>query len=980
MMTKLTQLPLWRHLWIGVAALLLAVAFYPQPALAQAPDVSIDLCATAGSTTLPDGTTVPVWGYTAGNCTGGAPLTQPGGPVLAVTQGNVVQVTLYNSLPVATGLFFHGQALPLDRTGAVSSGTATYTFTAGEPGVFLYEAGLLPGTLYQTALGLHGALIVRPATPNQAYNNAATNYTIESVLVLSEIDPALNTSATPASFNMSNFAPRYELINGAAFPATTPITVAAGDRVLLRYVNAGALHHSMGLLGMTQQVIATDGNLRSSSAVTLTNAYNVVAESVAPGATLDTIATVPATALAGARFPVHAGSLLLHNNQAAGYGGMMTFIAIPSAGPGAGDDTTGPTATNLALTVSGSDRMISAQISDAASGGSTIAAAEFVIDDTTVTPTAMTASDSAFDTDTEAVAGTIPAAVLQALTAGNHTVYVRGQDSAGNWGAYNLVILSTDNAGPTTSALTLSPNPSQGSSAVALGGTASDVTSGNGNIAAAEYYIDAVTPGAGVAMGLNVVAPVASITATIPAATLQALSEGVHTISVRSQDASGLWGDFATTDLALDRSGPATSNVTAAPSPNNGALGINPSRPAVRVDARVTEPGPGPITSNIQRVEGFIDVVGADGTGFPFTPADGLYDSPAENAYAFIPLINLSQLAEGAHQIAVHGQDSTGNWGATSTTTLFIDRAAPTVSGVGVTPNPTNSAASVTLTATGVETLTTISAAEWFVGADPGQGRGTAMTVTPGAGSDALAATIDVSTWTPGGYVLSVRARDAAGNWSLPVSVALNVTDLLFADSFESGGVAAWNGGASGAVNVTAGAAMNGGAWGMQVALGTGVTGFVTDNTPASLTSYNARFYFNPNNVRTTTGVGTIFAGRNAANTQIFAIQYRRPNPTSAPQIRGAILRAGGTTNTAWVTLTNTPQAVEFVWSAGATGSFTLYVDGVQRAVNNNLNMSTATYQLDTVRMGPSAGLMSAGTMYFDEFVSKASTTMIFGP
>ena len=80
------------------------------------------------------------------------------------------------------------------------------------------------------------------------------------------------------------------------------------------------------------------------------------------------------------------------------------------------------------------------------------------------------------------------------------------------------------------------------------------------------------------------------------------------------------------------------------------------------------------------------------------------------------------------------------------------------------------------------------------------------------------------------------------------------------------------------------------------------------------------------------------------------------------------------------MTLTNTPQAIEFVWRAGATGSFTLYVDGVQRAVNNNLNMSTAVYQLDSVRMGPSAGLMTAGTMYFDEFVSKASTTTIFGP
>ncbi|MBE2238985.1 MAG: multicopper oxidase domain-containing protein [Caldilineaceae bacterium] len=975
MMTKFIK----QHLWIGVLALLLAMAFHPQPAMAQAPDVTFELCATTGSTTLPDATTLPVWGYTLGACAGNPTVTQSGGPVLTVTQGDVVQVTLNNRLPAATGIFFHGQALPLDRTGAPSNSSVTYTFTAGEPGIFLYEAGLLPGSLYQTAMGLHGALIVRPATPNQAYNNASTGYNVEAVLVLSEIDPALNTSAAPASFNMSNFATRYELINGVAYPATAPITVAAGDRVLLRYVNAGALHHSMGLLGLTQQVIATDGNLRSNNTSTLSNAYTVIAETVAPGATLDAIATVPASTPAGARFAVHAGSLMLHNNRAAGYGGMMTFVEIPTVGPGGGNDATGPVAANLALTANGGDIIVSAQLSDADSGASNISAAEFVLDDTMAAPTAMAADDGAFDAPTEAVNGTIPASMLQTLTPGNHSVYVRGQDSAGNWGAYNLVLLSADNAGPATSALTLSPNPSQGNVNVALGGTASDAGSGNSNIVAAEYYIGAVTPGAGVAMGLNVMAPVASITATIPSAALSALPEGVNTISVRSQDATGLWGAPATIDLLIDRSGPATSNVTVAPSPNNGATGINPSRPAVRVDARVTEPGAGPVASNILRVEGFIGLIGADGAGFPFTPIDGLYDSPAEDAYAFIPLINLSQLAEGAHQIAVHGQDIAGNWGMTSTATLLIDRTPPTVNSVAVTPNPTNSASSVSLTASTVETLTTVSAAEWFVGADPGQGNGAAMTLTPNANGADLAATVDVSTWLTGGYVLSVRTRDAAGNWSLPVSVTLSIDDLLFTDSFESGGVGAWSA-STGAVNVTPGAAMNGGAWGMQVAIAPGAMAYVTDATPDALTSYGARFYFHPNGSRAPNAGVTIFAALNASNNTVFAIQYRRPNPASAPQIRGVVMRAGGATNTGWVTLANAPQAVEVVWQSGNSTSFALYVDGVRRQVRNNLN--TSAYTLESVRMGPVAGLAGTltGTQYFDEFTSKRSTTTIFGP
>ena len=957
-MTKLTKY----SVWTGVLALLLAVAFFPLPAQAQA-TVNIDLCATTGTATLPDGASVPVWGYALGDCTAAPTLSQPGGPVLAVNQGDTVVVTLYNSLSEATGLLFHGQSLPPDRTGAASGASATYTFVVTEPGTYLYEAGLLPNTYHQSAMGLHGVLVVRSATAGQAYNSASTAYDVEAVMLLSEIDPLLNNSATPASFDMRSYRPRYQLINGVAYPNTQPIDVAAGNRVLLRYVNGGALHHSMGVLGMTQRVVAIDGSLRP-------NAYSVVAETVAPGSSIDAIATVPANAPDGARFAVHAGDMTLFNSQAGGYGGMLTFMTIAAGTPGAGD-TRGPAATGLGLVASGADRLLTAMIDDSAAGGSTIAAAEFVIDDTAATPTAMTATDGTFDSATEQVEGTIGAAVLAALTPGQHTVYVRGQDSAGNWGAYNLIALSADNAGPTTSALTLAPNPSSGAAGVALGGTASDVGSGNSNIAAAEYFVDLAdpqaAPGSGTAMGINAIAQVASITATIPAGTVGALAEGTHTVSVRSQDESGQWGAFATIDLLIDRTGPETTNAVAAPNPSNGVIGVNPSQPAVRVDATVSEPAGGPVASNIQRVEGFIDSAGADGTGFPFTPRDGLYDSATENAYALIPLINLSQLADGAHQILVHGQDASGNWGTLVAAELVIDRTPPVVSGVAATPNPTNSAQQVTLTATTTDAAA-IAAAEWFAGADPGPGNGTAMTVSAGD----LSVTIDVSTWAVGSYTLSVRARDAAGNWSTPASVVLVVDDLIFADGFEAGNMSAWSA-TTGSPVVNTAAAMNG-TYGMAVVLSPGIQGFVTDNTPAALTSYNARFLFNPNASRTVNGVETIFAGRNAGGTTIFSIEYRRPNPGSNPQIRATVLRQGGTTRTNWVNLVNAPQVIDIVWESGTATSLRLYVDGVQRQVRNNLN--TSAYQVETVNLGPLAGLVN-GTQYFDSFTSKRSPVVL---
>ena len=100
-------------------------------------------------------------------------------------------------------------------------------------------------------MGLYGALVVRPATAGQAYDDASTAFDDEAVLVLSEIDPALNNAADPAAFDMRKYtAAVLPRSTARRYPDTAPDRRrTAGTTVLLRYVNAGTQYHSMAVLG-----------------------------------------------------------------------------------------------------------------------------------------------------------------------------------------------------------------------------------------------------------------------------------------------------------------------------------------------------------------------------------------------------------------------------------------------------------------------------------------------------------------------------------------------------------------------------------------------------------------------------------------------------------------------------------------------------------------------------------------------------------
>lgn len=280
---------------------------------------TIDLCAKTGTLTVA-GSTVPVWGYVvkpAGVACANAPAASVPGPALEVDEDATVTIRLHNALGEPSSIVFPGQqGIVPDLTGVGPGSTRDYTITASEPGTYLYESGR--SSARQVAMGLHGALVVRPAVAGQAYG-PGTGFDSEALLVLSEVDPALN--AAPATFDMRAYKPRFWLINGKAFPQTDMIDAAAGDRLLLRWLNAGDTHQTMTLLGAHQRVLAKDGAPER-------NPYDAVAETVAAGQTVDAIARVPAGAASGTKLPLYNREMRLTNGSSFP-GGMLTYVTVP---------------------------------------------------------------------------------------------------------------------------------------------------------------------------------------------------------------------------------------------------------------------------------------------------------------------------------------------------------------------------------------------------------------------------------------------------------------------------------------------------------------------------------------------------------------------------------------------------------------------------------------------------------------------------
>ena len=144
---------------------------------------------------------------------------------------------------------------------------AVYTFTPRRAGTYVYQAGLTENGSRQTAMGLVGALVVRPsadlstgisepagidAAPNDnaiAYDakESKTAYADEAVLVYTDVDSAMTSD--PIGFNMRTYRADYHLINGQAYPDVPAISTKPGNTVMLRVVNGAILEKSPTIVG-----------------------------------------------------------------------------------------------------------------------------------------------------------------------------------------------------------------------------------------------------------------------------------------------------------------------------------------------------------------------------------------------------------------------------------------------------------------------------------------------------------------------------------------------------------------------------------------------------------------------------------------------------------------------------------------------------------------------------------------------------------
>jgi hypothetical protein len=953
-----------------------------------------DLYAKPGTVQLPgQANPTPIWGFAASSA-GAATLP---GPVLVVDQGMAVTVTIHNDLGLAAGAARNlSLAVPAmtglapDTTGVGDGASKSYTFTASRPGTYLYEAGHTEAGARQAAMGLVGALVVRaPAVAEtlpdgstaqvpSAYGTAGTEYDDEAVMVLTEVDPALNTSADPTVFDLRKYAPKYRLINGKAYPETDPVASDVGRRVLLRYVDAGLEAHAMTLLGAGQKVLGTDARPASLP-------QTMATLPLPAGRAADTLVALPNVA-DGARYALMESSNQLNNNSqvdgsstGAGpvmaFGGMLTFLDTNPAPPST--DLVGPVATNVAVNPASASVLapvsITANFADVNPAGApgNVMRAEAVIDNLSVgegtSPyTFSGGTGMGTPTWTGAVAS-IPALDLQSLSQGRHTVYVRAQDEAGNWGAVNSATFTLAVTGATTSAVTLTPARTRGTggTTVALTATGDDSALG-GTVTAAEYYLDSVPPNPATAFPMTVVSPgsaVSDLTATIGSTTLSGLAEGSHTVYVRTQDSFGLWGPFASATLVIDRTAPTLNSGQASPAVTDGTTG-SPSDPTdLRIDTSFTDPVASGVSSPIAAAEGFLDTTGADGTGFTMQALDGSFNSATESAYGLIPLSELTALASGTHTVWVHAEDAAGNWGALAAVTFTLDKDAPTVSGLAANPNPTNTATTTTLTGTATDPTSAITAAEWFEGTDPGTGAGHPMTVTAtGATSATISAQITVSGLSRGYHTFVVRARDSANHWSANVSIVVTVgpQNAIFSDGFETGLVPPWSSASNPApVRSTRSALV--GTYGLEIS-GTSPQ-YLQDTTPTAETSMHVQFQFQPNGYNNNANVATLLRGLTGGNATAFEVQYRwRNGQVANPEMQLVVSRSGGTYQTGFVTVSSTGVhtiRVDWVSATSTTaGSVRLLIDGNQAGNALPAGSNTSAYTVETMQFG----LVASGT------------------
>lgn len=199
------------------------------------------------------------------------------GPVLAVQQGDRVVIDYENASDKPDTIHLHGirgTSVDMDGVGGISQPLVQpgahyrYTFTANQPGTFIYHTHATEAML---DAGLYGAIVVLPAHPRPEEARVAHDY----VQMIS-------------SWSVQSGPENHFTLNGKEYPATKQLEVRRGERIRIRWINiSGEEWHTMHTHGHDQLIIARDARPAPANDVQDTVA-------VGPGQRADVIVTANA--------------------------------------------------------------------------------------------------------------------------------------------------------------------------------------------------------------------------------------------------------------------------------------------------------------------------------------------------------------------------------------------------------------------------------------------------------------------------------------------------------------------------------------------------------------------------------------------------------------------------------------------------------------------------------------------------------------
>jgi FtsP/CotA-like multicopper oxidase with cupredoxin domain len=190
------------------------------------------------------------------------------GPLLRLKEGQPVTIDVTNQTDIAEVLHWHGLFLPPEVDGAMEEGTpmispgakVRYTFMPRPAGFRWYHTHVFAGRDLSKGQysGQHGFLFIEPRENPARYDQ-------ELFLGLHDWNGHFLASED------GSMEPMYDVstINGRVLGFGEPLSVKAGQRVLLHIVNSSATEpHWIALAGHQFQVIALDGNPVAQAAMT----------------------------------------------------------------------------------------------------------------------------------------------------------------------------------------------------------------------------------------------------------------------------------------------------------------------------------------------------------------------------------------------------------------------------------------------------------------------------------------------------------------------------------------------------------------------------------------------------------------------------------------------------------------------------------------------------------------------------------------